>query len=826
MSYSTVIFDLDGTLIDTVPLIVASHRHALATVLGRELPEEALREGIGRPLLEQMRVFDEERAQELFDVYREFNHRVHDDYVTRLPRHARALRRPARARHPRRRRHVEDARRRPARLRRRPGARGAHRRDGDDRVDRHAQAGARADRARAGAARAPEGGRRLRRRRGQRPAGGAGRRRRRRRRHLGRVLLRRPGRRASPTRSPPRRPSSLASSPPMADDPAQDPAERAAWLRAELSRHLRLYHELDEPEISDAEYDALYRELVELEARQPELRTPGFADAARRRATRRGLRAGRAPRADALARERARSRGAGGLGRAGARRLLAQRGLDDDIAYVTEPKIDGLAISLVYERRGADARRDARRRHDRRGRHRQPAHDQGAAAAPERRAPAGADRGARRDLPAARGLRAAQRGAPRGRAERAHEPAQLGGGLAAPEGPARHRLAAAGAVLLRRRRARRHRVRLALERARVAAGARLPRSTRSPAGTRRSRAWRRPARGSSSGAPSSTTTSTAASSRSTAATSRRRSARSAATRAGRSRSSSRPRRRSRACSTSASTSGAPGALNPYAVLEPVAVGGVIVRMATLHNEDVIRPQGRAHRRPRDRAARRRRDPAGRRARCWRGATAASASSTCPTTARPAAARSCGLEGEAVHRCPNPFCPSRGLEGLRHFVSRGAMDIDGVGSEADGALLGARARAARARPLQAHGRAAARARRLPAALRRERDRLDRALARAPVRPGAVRARHPARRRRDRRGDRAALPLARGPARRRRRRDRRGRGRRADRRRVGRGLAGVPGQRRGARRSGRRRAHARGLGRRPAARRGAAGRASRS
>ncbi|MDX6541544.1 MAG: pyrophosphatase PpaX [Gaiellales bacterium] len=81
MSYSTVIFDLDGTLIDTVPLIVASHRHALATVLGRELPEAELREGIGRPLLEQMRVFDEARAQELFDVYREFNHRVHDDYV-------------------------------------------------------------------------------------------------------------------------------------------------------------------------------------------------------------------------------------------------------------------------------------------------------------------------------------------------------------------------------------------------------------------------------------------------------------------------------------------------------------------------------------------------------------------------------------------------------------------------------------------------------------------------------------------------------------------------------------------------------------------------
>jgi pyrophosphatase PpaX len=85
MTYTTAIFDLDGTLIDTVPLIVASHRHALTTVLGREVPEPALREGIGRPLLEQMRVFDEERAQELFDVYREFNHRVHDEYVTAFP---------------------------------------------------------------------------------------------------------------------------------------------------------------------------------------------------------------------------------------------------------------------------------------------------------------------------------------------------------------------------------------------------------------------------------------------------------------------------------------------------------------------------------------------------------------------------------------------------------------------------------------------------------------------------------------------------------------------------------------------------------------------
>ncbi|ABM28065.1 NAD-dependent DNA ligase LigA [Nitratidesulfovibrio vulgaris] len=46
---------------------------------------------------------------------------------------------------------------------------------------------------------------------------------------------------------------------------------RAAWLRAELARHNRLYYELDTPEISDAEYDTLYRELVNLETLWPAL---------------------------------------------------------------------------------------------------------------------------------------------------------------------------------------------------------------------------------------------------------------------------------------------------------------------------------------------------------------------------------------------------------------------------------------------------------------------------------------------------------------------------------------------------------------------------
>lgn len=52
------------------------------------------------------------------------------------------------------------------------------------------------------------------------------------------------------------------------------PGERAAFLRREIERHNRLYYTLDAPEISDAEYDLLFRELQELEARHPELAVP------------------------------------------------------------------------------------------------------------------------------------------------------------------------------------------------------------------------------------------------------------------------------------------------------------------------------------------------------------------------------------------------------------------------------------------------------------------------------------------------------------------------------------------------------------------------
>jgi pyrophosphatase PpaX len=76
-----VIFDLDGTLIDSVELILVSHRHATEAVLGAALPDEVLRAGIGTPLIEQMRSFDALRAQELFDTYRAHNASVHDQYL-------------------------------------------------------------------------------------------------------------------------------------------------------------------------------------------------------------------------------------------------------------------------------------------------------------------------------------------------------------------------------------------------------------------------------------------------------------------------------------------------------------------------------------------------------------------------------------------------------------------------------------------------------------------------------------------------------------------------------------------------------------------------
>lgn len=72
--FDPILFDLDGTVIDSVALIRESHRHAVREVLGRELADDVLVANVGRPLIEQMRAFSEDRAQELLDVYRAWNH--------------------------------------------------------------------------------------------------------------------------------------------------------------------------------------------------------------------------------------------------------------------------------------------------------------------------------------------------------------------------------------------------------------------------------------------------------------------------------------------------------------------------------------------------------------------------------------------------------------------------------------------------------------------------------------------------------------------------------------------------------------------------------
>lgn len=74
LRWPVILFDLDGTVLDTVELIRASHEHALREVLGKTLSDEELMAGIGTPLREQMEKFDPERADELYDTYRVWNH--------------------------------------------------------------------------------------------------------------------------------------------------------------------------------------------------------------------------------------------------------------------------------------------------------------------------------------------------------------------------------------------------------------------------------------------------------------------------------------------------------------------------------------------------------------------------------------------------------------------------------------------------------------------------------------------------------------------------------------------------------------------------------
>jgi DNA ligase (NAD+) len=124
-----------------------------------------------------------------------------------------------------------------------------------------------------------------------------------------------------------------------------------------------------------------------------------------------------------------------------------------------------------------------------------------------------------------------------------------------------------------------------------------------------------------------------------------------------------------------------GDLRPYAVLEPVAVGGVTIKLATLHNEqDIVRKDIRAGEEvivvragdvipqvvsPAPHVAERKDRP--------------------PTPVPPERCPFCDTptvppEEGVFTKCPNRDCPARAWQLLKHFVSRGAMDIDGLGEK--------------------------------------------------------------------------------------------------------------------------------------------------
>ena len=136
--------------------------------------------------------------------------------------------------------------------------------------------------------------------------------------------------------------------------------------------------------------------------------------------------------------------------------------------------------------------------------------------------------------------------------------------------------------------------------------------------------------------------------------------------------------------------GRTGVLTPFAVLEPVEVGGVTVERATLHNEDDIRRKDMRLGDDGHPAAGRRRDPAGgraadrgcgdedggERARRRQGTARVEMPETCPA---------CGtrvVREPARWPCaaPTARCPAQLVEGIKHFVSKGAMDIDGLGEK--------------------------------------------------------------------------------------------------------------------------------------------------
>jgi pyrophosphatase PpaX len=79
MRFRIVLFDLDGTLIDSGPIIIASMQHAARTVLGREIPPEELATTIGgQGIVAQMNAIDADHAEALLESYKEHNDGLHE----------------------------------------------------------------------------------------------------------------------------------------------------------------------------------------------------------------------------------------------------------------------------------------------------------------------------------------------------------------------------------------------------------------------------------------------------------------------------------------------------------------------------------------------------------------------------------------------------------------------------------------------------------------------------------------------------------------------------------------------------------------------------
>ncbi len=124
---------------------------------------------------------------------------------------------------------------------------------------------------------------------------------------------------------------------------SQTPEKRVDWLRREIRRHDYLYYVQDAPEISDEEYDRLFRELQRLEEEHPELRSPDSPT----------QRVGAAPleefptvdhAAPMLSLDSA-------VGEEALHRFdeRMRKAAGDGVAYVLEPKLDGASVELVYE---------------------------------------------------------------------------------------------------------------------------------------------------------------------------------------------------------------------------------------------------------------------------------------------------------------------------------------------------------------------------------------------------------------------------------------------------------------------------------------------